>query len=1851
MEKKRRKNAVWILFVLVGLFIWLCTIPAVQAEGDQEEKIEKSQVENTERKIEENMEKEPKDNIEEGQEENGKKEQKENIKDQGESQEERQREILDKDQKKDPEESQKENREESQEENQKKTQEDNIKENTEENMEEAPEEIPEEGKGESQTDPEKLPEDILPKLCAWSAVNDYGTTVTDEEGTFYFRDSLTVTLYFSESEEEEEGEKEPFVLQREGEMIPCEDGFYQDILYESGNYTYVVRDGKEELREEVLTVCAGKYEEAPIVSLHCEADPVSVEGTDYFDKDPKITIQAGAAPGIAKVEYRTEDGIYVPLFLLPEDDRYLFGVSSSLELPLTDQEKAKEGAHRYTVQVTDLLGGRQEVPIVYVIDQTAPDEKIFVSYQSDGTNPSMKNQTGIMSFISNIEERLFGKKKVSFELYVKDKISSGSEEAKASGIDWEDFKGQIGTVNEKIKIKDLVMEEEASASFFYDGISYEGYTRITGCLVLPLGEKGDVKDQLLIRRLKDRAGNVAERENLTGAVLFTLDQTAPVLSVDYGGGTVEEDAKRIFYQEDAVLSLSLKEEQYGDALDEEGQPFSPRVTITGANGLKGQITPWEQQESGALASVLFPALKEPEETVYDFLVMYEDGAGNLLEKEEGCLGNTENGCFAGYTIIVDNRPPKLIDFLIEGESKSRADGQNVYRNREGADVTIVFALEDKEAYWNPDQVQLEIFDQSTKDLAVAVGGRELQWQDEGEIHQACFAFDGSEGMGVSAYEVRLSYEDRAGNLLIGGERLRGGVTDGMYRSEIFWLDHEAPVLDLSYPKAVRLVQKENPDPMMDERDMVPRAGYIAYYDQEIEVAFSIREKCGFPVIQDGRMTDLVDFKLQVCGLKGEYSPEIDWKESKEGYEGRFVLQKEDHYTISLEYKDLAENFLQEGQEELLVSQEGIYTSPVLVLDRTAPVLQVSYVNQSLEPLDVSTLPETEGRICFSEPVYLKLELIDENLRGQEVKEVLSGLLLSDCEGRRIESSSASLYMEELDAEQMIQGSALWYVPLLTEAVYQLPLGAEDLAGNASVCIWENAVIDRSSPELVLSYEVEKSGFLDVFRYGNPDFLFADHRVTIKASAVDPISGIRFIKFFSEEEDGKTREYVQEFSPAEKNMFSVTLPAEGEDFKGKVTVQAYDWSGNCIYKECAPVVESRQKHDRTGGLTITTLTTPGRMVGGKAYYNTDVRFRVQAKDMFSGLRRVSLMGGATIVQVTDYKKKETEGVVCEYEEEFLLEAAGNNENEVFVKAEYQDYAGHISTAEQSYNIDITPPKISVIYDLDTPSHGQYYGQTRTATVTVRERNLDPADVEFWMTNTEGGVPLIENWTTSGEGDDTLHVCQVTFAEDGDYTFSLAVTDLAGNRTEYGQADAFTIDQTAPILTISYDQNQSENGFYYKKGRTAFIEVLEHNFDPSLVEVLMTAEDGKAAPSLSGWVQEGDFNRAAVSFTEDGVYGFSIMGVDLAENSMEIYESGTFIIDQTPPKIEITGVEHQSANNQMVAPQIRCLDENYDIGQTRIWLESFQKGIQEYEGTRREHQYGMECRMEDFAYVPEMDDLYCLQVMACDLAGNQSMEEVLFSVNRFGSVYTLEEQTDLLAGEKGRYYTNQEQDLIITETNVDSLLFREITCNRDGKICTLTEGKDYTVRTEEIEGGWKQYQYTINKSNFSEEGTYVLTLYSEDLAQNPSDNYTKGKKLEFAVDKTGPDILVSGIEDGGQYRENSRRITADVRDNLCLFGAEAVINGIPVTYYASEVFAEDGRIALTAGSANHWQTLQVTARDAAGNQTSTKICRFLITPNLLVQFCMDRPMFYGMWGILCLAAVLAGGIWHFRKRGRK
>lgn len=236
---------------------------------------------------------------------------------------------------------------------------------------------------------------------------------------------------------------------------------------------------------------------------------------------------------------------------------------------------------------------------------------------------------------------------------------------------------------------------------------------------------------------------------------------------------------------------------------------------------------------------------------------------------------------------------------------------------------------------------------------------------------------------------------------------------------------------------------------------------------------------------------------------------------------------------------------------------------------------------------------------------------------------------------------------------------------------------------------------------------------------------------------------------------------------------------------------------------------------------------------------------------------------------------------------------------------------------------------------------------------------------------------------------------------------------------------------------------------------------------------------------------------------------------------------------------------------------------------------------------------------FPWSRKWDDMYTLKAVAADLAGNRKEETVTFSVNRCGSVYTLGEATERLAGEQGSYYTREEPELVILETNVDALTLREITSSHDGELKSLKEGTDYQV-SRSMEAGWQQYTYRIAKENFTGEGVYAVTLYSEDQASNVSDNRSKGKRLEFAVDKTPPVILVSGVEEKGRYQERHRTVLLDVQDNLGMRELQVGQAGSVRVYTAEELRENDGRMELTLNSADDWQELTVQAVDLAGNQ---------------------------------------------------
>ena len=261
-----------------------------------------------------------------------------------------------------------------------------------------------------------------------------------------------------------------------------------------------------------------------------------------------------------------------------------------------------------------------------------------------------------------------------------------------------------------------------------------------------------------------------------------------------------------------------------------------------------------------------------------------------------------------------------------------------------------------------------------------------------------------------------------------------------------------------------------------------------------------------------------------------------------------------------------------------------------------------------------------------------------------------------------------------------------------------------------------------------------------------------------------------------EEDGRETRHRKEWNLHEAGTFEWTLPDVGGDFKGRIEIYLWDWCGNRITGRKLCIVESESLHAEMGKASIFTETAPSRSVGGVDYYNTDIEFSFLCEDSYAGICEYELVAGSKISERQRFDEEAGTEITWEWRREGRVDAASNNQDQVIVEGSFIDNAGHKTSARQIYHIDITPPVIEVTFDRNEAANGRYYNTSRTATVTIQERNFREEDVVFEITNTMGGYPKISAWTTSGSGDQTLHSCEVTFEADGRYQFSVQFQDL-------------------------------------------------------------------------------------------------------------------------------------------------------------------------------------------------------------------------------------------------------------------------------------------------------------------------------------------------------------------------------------------------------------------------------------------------------------------------------------------
>ena len=97
------------------------------------------------------------------------------------------------------------------------------------------------------------------------------------------------------------------------------------------------------------------------------------------------------------------------------------------------------------------------------------------------------------------------------------------------------------------------------------------------------------------------------------------------------------------------------------------------------------------------------------------------------------------------------------------------------------------------------------------------------------------------------------------------------------------------------------------------------------------------------------------------------------------------------------------------------------------------------------------------------------------------------------------------------------------------------------------------------------------------------------------------------------------------------------------------------------------------------------------------------------------------------------------------------------------------------------------------------------------------------------------------------------------------------------------------------------------------------------------------------------------------------------------------------------------------------------------------------------------------------------------------------------------YTFNSETEAMLQ---KIFIRDSDKVVICEKNVDWLSESSVIISCSGTLRELEKGKDYTVQAKGSETEKKEYTYTIDKSCFQNEGTYVIYVDSKDKAGNHS-----------------------------------------------------------------------------------------------------------------------------------------------------
>ncbi|HCG3781510.1 TPA: BapA prefix-like domain-containing protein [Salmonella enterica subsp. enterica serovar Typhi str. AG3] len=527
----------------------------------------------------------------------------------------------------------------------------------------------------------------------------------------------------------------------------------------------------------------------------------------------------------------------------------------------------------------------------------------------------------------------------------------------------------------------------------------------------------------------------------------------------------------------------------------------------------------------------------------------------------------------------------------------------------------------------------------------------------------------------------------------------------------------------------------------------------------------------------------------------------------------------------------------------------------------------------------------------------------------------------------------------------------------------------------------------------------------------------------------------------------------------------------------------------------------------------------------------------------------------------------------------------------------DPAGNTSAVSAPWTIvvDITPPAIpvltSVVDDQPGITGNLVSGQlTNDATPTLNGRGEAGATINVYLDGNPASIG-----TTTVNSDGTWSFTPQTPLANGSHTFTLSVTDPAGNSSAVSSGFVLTIDTTppaAPVIASVADNTAPVTGIVPNGGST-------NETRPTLsgtgeAGTTISIYNGSALVGTAQVQANGSWSFTPSTSLGAGVWNLTATATDAAGNTSAASEIRSFTIDTTAPAAPVIDTVYDGTGP---------ITGNLSSGQITDEARPVISGTREANTTIRLYDNGTLLaeipadNSSSWRYTPDASlatGNHVITVIAVDAAGNASpvSDSVNFVVDTTPPLTpVITSVSDDQAPGLGTIANGQ-------NTNDPTPTFSG-TAEAGATITLYENGTVIGTTTAQPDGAWSVSTSTLAS------GTHVITAVATDAAGNSSPNSTA---FTLTVDTTAPQtpILTSVVDDvaGG--------VTGNLANGQITNDNRPTLNGTAEAGSVVSIYDGDTLLGVTSANASGaWsftpttglndgtRTLTVTATDPAGN----------------------------------------------------